>query len=157
MAEKPIKKVKKVIAKQQKVKELLDVSSIPGLKAIPIETRKFTQYDFDFTYPGCRVEIPKIDIDEIKDAIVKVNIKVNQDDAFKINVKELFEFLSQHAYVVKPIVPSVLKKRRARIKKLTADISPLRAVEVWLLEKKHKDADEVQKIAENIIRKVGAI
>ncbi|MDF2615455.1 MAG: hypothetical protein K0Q47_110 [Sedimentibacter sp.] len=157
MAEKLIKKVKKTIAKPSQEKGLIDVSVIPGLKAIEISTRKFTQYDLDFTYPGCKIEFPVIRDYDLIDAIVKVNIKIKSDDIHKINIKEFEEMLKEKAYVVKPIVPQILKTRRVRIKKLTADLPPIKAVEVWLIEKGHKDADQILSIADDIIRKIGTV
>jgi hypothetical protein len=155
MAEKLIKKVKKVLAKPSEEKGLLDVSSIPGLKVIEIKTRKFTQYDFDFTYPGCKVEFPIVDINDIKDAIVKINVKIRYDDIHKINIKEFEDMLRENAYIVKSIIPQIIKIRRTRIKELTTDLPPIKAVEVWLIDKKHKDSDEVFFIADEIIRTVG--
>ncbi|GEM_PF-4036616 len=151
----PIKKVKKVLAKPVEAKELLDVSSIPGLKIIEITNRKFTQFDFDFTFPGCTVEFPVINVEDIKDAIVKANVKINYEDTHKVNIKEFEDSLRLHAYIVKPIVSQIIKSRRTRIKKLTAGLSPTKAVEVWLIDKKHKNSDEVFAIADDIIRKVG--
>lgn len=137
------------------MKELLDVSCIKGLKIIEITNRNFAQFDFDFTFPGCIIEFPIINVGDIKDAIVKVNVKINYEDTHKINIKEFEDNLRLHAYIVKPIVPQIIKSRRTRIKKLTADLSPIKAVEVWLIEKKHKSHDEVFAIANDIIREVG--
>lgn len=145
---------KKKVAKLEKTQELLDVSHIPGLKVIPIKTRRFVEFNWDFTNSD-EVDIPVIKPEQVEDAIVKVLIRVRQEDAHKIDVKKIADKILPHAYLLKPIVPSIQRQRKVRNKKINAEIQPLDAVKLWLEDKNIKDKEAIYKIAEEIIREVG--
>lgn len=142
------KKIVKV--EQQEAQGLLNISNIPGLKAIPIRTRKFLQYDFDFTE---EVYIPKFDHEALEDAIVKINIRIKQEDAHQLHwLKDMEESIRKHAFHLKPITPSIVRTRKVRNKKINADIGALDAIKFWLEDKKPNNALEILAIAEEIIR-----
>lgn len=155
MKKKPIKKkvIKKKVAKLEKKQDLLDVSHIPGLKVIPLKTRRFVEFNWDFS--NKEVDIPLIKPEQVEDAIVKVAIRVRSEDAHKISIRKISSMIQPHAYVLKPIVPTIVKQRKTRITKLTTDITPLEAVKVWLEDKNIENSDEIYEIAEEIIREVG--
>jgi hypothetical protein len=140
---------KKKVAKLEEKQQLLDVSHIPGLKSIPIKTRKFIEFLWDFT--NSEVNIPVIKPEQVKDAIVKVVIKVKAEDAHKVSIKKIEEMIKPHAYLLKPIVPSVQKIRKVRNAKLNADIGPLDAVKAWLDDKNINSASQIYDIAKEII------
>jgi len=142
---------RKIIKVQaEKGQDLLDLSHIPGLKAIPIKTRRFVQYDFDFTQG---VFIPAINPDEIADAIVKVTMRVNQEDAHKVNyIKDMEAFIRKHAFHLKPIIPTLVRPRKVRNKNINADIGALDAVKFWLEDKKPNGAKDILALAEEIMR-----
>jgi hypothetical protein len=146
---------KKIIAKKKEENNDFDYSVVKGLTVIKLNTRKFSQYDFDFTVPGKAIELPKILPEEIKDAIVKVTIKINFEDIYKINIKELENYIMKYCFLLKPIIPSIQKTKRVKHKDLTSDLSPIEAVNVWLLNKKHKDSEEISKLSKEIINEEG--
>lgn len=134
----------------EKGQDLLDVSNIPGLKAIPIPTRRFLQYDFDFT---SEMYLPKLDPEEIKDAIVKVTVRVKQEEAHRLTwIKEFEAFVRQYAFHLKPIIPSLVRIKKVRNKKINADIGALDAVKFWLEDKKPKYSKDILEVAEKIMR-----
>lgn len=145
---------KKKVAKLEEMQELLDVSHIPGLKAIPIRTRKFIEFHWDFTDKD-EIDIPIIKPEQVKDAIVKVFIRIRQEDAHKINTKKITDKILPHCYLLKPISPSIQKERKVRNKKLNADLTPLAAIDMWLSDKNVKDPEVIKNIAEEIIREIG--
>lgn len=145
---------KKKVAKLEEKQDLLDVSHIPGLKVIPIKTRLFIEFHWDFTDKE-EIDIPIIKPEQVKDAIVKVFIRVKQEDAHKINTKSIADKILPYCYILKPIVPSIQKERKVRNKKLNADLTPFAAVKMWLSDKNVKDPDTIQQIAEEIIREIG--
>jgi hypothetical protein len=153
-----IKRVKKTVAKTQVQQSLLDVDSIPGLKVIPLQTRKFVEFNFDFTnldkveIVHARPLIPIIRPDDIRNAIVKVSIRIRSEDAHKIDVKTLEQYIRQYAYVIKPIIPIIQKERRIRIKNITTDMNPLDAIKIWLANREVKNSDLVYELSEQIIR-----
>jgi hypothetical protein len=129
---------------------LLDLSHIPGLKAIPLKTRRFIQYEFDFT---AEHYIPSLDPEELKDAVVKVNIRVKAEEAHRLNwIKDMEAFIRKHAFHLKPIVPSLIRTKKVRNKRINADISALDAIKYWVDDKKPKYASEILEIAEEILR-----
>lgn len=144
---------KKKVAKTEKKQELMDVSHIKGLKVIPLRTRKFVEFHWDFT--NKEVDIPVIKPEQVKDAIVKVSIRVKQEDAHKIDTTKIAKQITPFCYILKPIVPSVQRLKRARIERITSEIEPLEAAKLWIQDKKIKDPDKILQLAENIMREVG--
>jgi hypothetical protein len=149
--EKKVKKKK--VAKVEEKQDLLDVSYVPGLKVVPIRTRRFVEFDWDFT--NKEVEIPIIKPEQVQDAIVKVTIRVKQEDAHKIDVKKIANKILPHAYILKPIIPSIQKQRKVRNKNINAATQPLDAIKLWLTDKKVNNVDLIYGLAEDIIREVG--
>jgi hypothetical protein len=120
------------------------------LKAIPIKTRKFVQYDFDFTE---EMYIPSIDPNEFTDAIVKVTIRVKQEEAHRLEwLKKFEDYIRTWAYHLKPVTTSLVRTKKLRNKKINADISALDAIKYWVDDKKPKYASEIIQIAEEIVR-----
>lgn len=148
---KMIKKVKKVIKEERM--DCIDVDEIEGLEAIEIIARKFKQYDFDFT--NSEVNIPKFNKDEIENAIVKVNIRIKQEDLSKISIKEMESEISKYCYILKPIVANIQRDKKVRNNKVTVELSPLEAVKAWLYGKNYKDINKIYELSEEIIREVG--
>jgi len=146
---------KKIIAKSERENNYFDYSAIEGLEVIKLNTRKFVQYDFDFTISGKVIEIPKILQEEIENAIVKVLIKINFEDIYKINIKELENYIRKYCFILKPIIPSIQKTKRVKHKKLTQNLHPFNAIDIWLESKKHKDSAEITKLSKQIINEEG--
>lgn len=149
-----IKKVKKIIAELEKENNEYDYSIVKGLEVIKLNTRKFAQFDFDFTNSK-NIEIPIIKDEDIENCIVKISIRINQEDLYKINLKEFESNIREKCFILKPIIPVIQKIRRVKNKELTNDLGPIEALEVWLLNKKHKDSEEILKLSKEIIREEG--
>ena len=146
-----LKKVKKV---KKQTNNVFDYSIVEGLTEIELDTRKFIQFDFDFTTPGQLVGLPHIDFKELEDAIVKVTININLEDMHKINIKELELNILEYCFLLKPIVASIKRTKRVKNKNLTTDLTPIDAVKVWLKNNKHVDSVELLKLAKQIIEDV---
>lgn len=143
-------KIKKLIKKEVR-EDIIDVSHIKGLEAIEISARKFTQFDLDFT--NSDVIIPEFE--DIKDAIVKVNIRIKQEDVHKININDMEDEIKKHCYILKPIVASIQKHQKVRDKNLTSELSPLEAIKVWVEGRNYKDKELILSMSEEIIRQEG--
>jgi len=97
--------------------------------------------------------IPALNPDDFKDAVVKVTMRVKQEEAHRLNwIKDFEEFIRKHAFHLKPIVPTLVRTKKVRNKKINADISALDAIKFWLDDKKPKYASEILALAEEIIR-----
>lgn len=116
---------------------------------VPIDARKFVEIDLDF------VENPKLldgfKMPEVKDAIVKVNIRILEEDVHKVVVQELMDSL-KNAFYVKKIVPKIVKERTARIKSITIDSTPLDAVQQFMEVKKPKNSKSIMEKALSLMQ-----
>ena len=149
---KVVKKViKKKVVKFEKVQNEIDVSFIPNLKLIEIKTRRFVQIDIDLTTQKDNIHIPEFKEDDIKDAIVKMNIIVNQEDAHHINKEAIEKNIRQYAYLLKPIIPNVRRSSKRLNSKVTAELGPIDAVKVWLEKNDPKNKKKILEVAEEII------
>lgn len=149
-----IKKVKKKVVKPRDKIDSIDVSVVKGLQKIEIKARKFAQYDLDYTNSKSTI-LPEFNVEDIKDAIVKVNIKIMQEDAHKIVAKDIEDIIKQHCYILKPITLSIQKEKTVRNESITAELSPIEAVKAWIIDKNYKDAKRILEISETIIREEG--
>lgn len=149
-----IKKVKKQIIEPVNKIDSIDIDHIKGLKKILINARKFIQYDLDYTNTK-NITMPEFNMNDIKDAIVKVNIKIRQEDAHKIITKDIEDIIKQNCYILKPIIPNIIKEKTIRNENLTSELSPIEAVKVWIVDKGYKDAKRLLEISETIIREEG--
>lgn len=124
-------------------------------KFIPTNARKFVEIDLDYV-ENSNLFAKGILLPDVKDAIVKVNIRVLAEDIHKVPIEEIVSALSG-AYYVKKIVPKLVKEKVVRIKNLTIDSTPLESMQRYLEVKKPKDADDIRSKAELLMREVGVI
>jgi hypothetical protein len=151
---KTVKKVKKkIIAKSNKENNNFDFSEIKNLKSIQINTRKFRQFDINMLDE--KSEFPKIKKEDIEDCIVKINIKIKLEYMHKINISEIYNYVSSNCYILKPITPIICEDIKIRNKDLTTDLSPIEAIEVWLKDKEIKNKKEIFEFSRSILEEEG--
>jgi len=102
--------------------------------------RPFLEFEIDFTKDEDN-QMPKIP----KNAVVKLNIIVKEEDSFKHDWDKLRKQYAKKCFFVKPIVPHIIRKHTSRNRKQTIDLQPLPASKVWL--KTHKPKDWKKKLA----------
>ena len=101
--------------------------------------RPFIEIELDYT-SDIKEKMPKIP----KNAVVKLNVKVNEEDSEKHDWVKLRKLYAKKCYYVKPVLPHIIRKHHARNNKQIISLSPLDASKVWM--KKHKPKNRKRKI-----------
>ena len=121
---------------------------------------RFSEYDFDFTKFKNKMLDDKFllrtfndseFLDEVKNKIVKINIKVNEECA-NINWNDALLKVKENCVHLKPVNPTVIRKKIKRDENQKIDLSPIDSVKVWFQKNKTKNLKEKYSLAKSIIR-----
>lgn len=101
----------------------------------------FIEINLDYTMNPEDWDEPKIP----KNAILKINVTVGEEEGFKLNWEDLRKFYAKKCYYVKPIIPKIIRGRIKRNIKQTINLNPATASKLWL--KKHKPKNWKKKLS----------
>ena len=113
------------------------------------DCRPFLQFDLDFT-KNKEEQFPKIP----KNAVVKLNVTVSEEDAFKHDWEKIRKHWSKACHYVKPITPYIIRKHHSRNADQKINLSPMEATKVWMKTHKPKNQKRKLKLAKEYIEGV---
>lgn len=144
----------KVLKKKTLKKKEIELK---GIKLHSTNPRKYVLIEFDFIE---NLELFDRDLVEfvekfrdVKDAIVKVEITIDFENYYRLDLDYIKDLLKD-AYYVYEIVPKIIKEKVVRIPSLTPELSPLEAAKVFIRQKNPKRSTEILAKSEQIIREV---
>ena len=133
---------------KKKIKKVKTVGKVK-YEFMPIKARKFVEIDLDF------VENPEwllgVELVDVTDAIVKVNIRILEEDLHKLSMESIQSALDS-AFYIKKIIPKIVKEKTVRIKSITIDSTPIDAVRQFMEFKKPKNSEAIMEKAERLMR-----
>ena len=130
------------------------LNKINGLIFIPTEYRRFIQIELDYTDEELFKKKPSKLIGDVKDAIVQITIRIKQEDICRLDMDSIQDAVKD-AYHCKNINPIIVKERIIRNKKINADITPKKAIKLFIKEHNQKLADKIYKAALDMMFEVG--
>lgn len=136
----------KVIKKRQQLKGITFHSTNP---------REFVLINLDFSE---NQDLFDENIEDyfrnVKDAIIKVNIRIKSEDLHKLDINQI-KMLVKDAFYCNEIVPLIIKQNVIRISRITPDLTVNDAINIFIQSKNPKRSKEILELSLDLIKRVG--